>query len=58
MMCENHLNVSMLAISKYHCSTDEGGALIEKINKRFCKGCIRSCCSKMTEVFVYIIFNL
>ena len=40
MMYENHLNVSILAISKYNCSTDKGGALIEKTNKRFCKGCV------------------
>ena len=58
ILCENHLNVSILAISKYDCSTDEGGALIEKMNKRFCKDCVRSCCSKMTGFFVYKIFNL
>ena len=58
ILSENHLNVSILAISKYACSADEGGALIEKMNKRFCKDCVRSCCSKMTGFFVYKIFNL
>ena len=42
ILCENHLHVSILAISKYYCPTDEGGVLIEKMNKRFCKGCVRS----------------
>ena len=32
---ENHLNVSILAISKYDCSTDEGGVLIEKNEQAF-----------------------
>ena len=58
ILCENHLNVSILAISQYNCSTDEGEVLIEKMNKGFCKGCVRSCCNKMTEFFVYKIFNL
>ena len=51
ILCENHLNVSILAISKYDCSTDNGGVLMEKMNKRYCKGCARNCCSKMTEFF-------
>ena len=42
ILCENHLHVPILAISKYYCPTDEGGVLIEKMNKRFCKGCVRS----------------
>ena len=57
VLCENDLNVSILAISKYDCSADDGGVLIEKMNKRFCKGCVRNCCSKMTEFFVYEIFS-
>ena len=57
ILCENHLNVSILASSKYDCSTDEGGVLIEKTNKRYCKGCVRNCCGKMAEFFVYKIFN-
>ena len=57
ILCENHLNVSILAISKYDCSTDSGGVLMEKMNKRYCKGCVRNCCSKMTEFFLYKFFN-
>ena len=57
ILCENHLNVPILASSKYNCFTDVGGVLIEKMNKRFCKGCVRSCCCKMTELFLYKIFN-
>ena len=56
-LCENHLNVLTLASSKYHWYTDKGGVLIEKRNKHFCKGCIRSSCNKMAEFFVYKIFN-
>ena len=48
ILCENHPNLSILAVSKYDCSTDEGGVLIEKINKRYYKSCVRNCCSKMT----------
>ena len=47
ILCENHLNVWILASSKYDCSTDEGGVLIEKMSKCFFKGCVRSCCNKM-----------
>ena len=57
ILCENHLNVSILAIPKYDCSTDECGVLIEKMNKHFCKGCFRSCCSKMTKFFVCKVLN-
>ena len=52
ILCENNLNVSILASAKYNCSAEEGGVLIEKMNRHFCKGCVRSCCSKMTEFFV------
>ena len=47
ILCENHSNVLILASSKYDCSVSEGGVLIEKMNKRFCKGSVRSCCSKI-----------
>ena len=57
ILCEKHLNMLILAISKYDSSTDDGVVLIEKMNKRFCKSCIGSCCSKMTEFFVYKISN-
>ena len=57
ILCENYLNVSILASSKYNCSASEGGVLMKKMNKPFCKGCVRSCCSKMTEFFLYKIFN-
>ena len=30
ILCENHLNVSILASSKYDCSVSEGVVLIEK----------------------------
>ena len=49
ILCENHLNVWILASSKYDCSTDEGGVLIEKMSKCFFKGCVRSCCNKMIK---------
>ena len=52
ILCENHLKVLILAISKYDSSTDESGVLIGKMNKRYCKGWLRDCCSKMTEFFV------
>ena len=52
ILCENNLIVSILASAKYNCSAEEGGVLIEKMNRLFCKGCVRSCCSKMTEFFV------
>ena len=42
ILCENHLNASILASSKYNCTVSEGGVLIEKMNKRFCKGCVIS----------------
>ena len=51
ILCKNHLNVPILASSKYDCTVSEGGVLIQKMNKRFCKGCVRSCCSEMTEFF-------
>ena len=51
ILCENHLNVSILASSKYDCSVSKGGILIEKMNKCFCKSCVRNCCSKMTVCF-------
>ena len=51
ILCENHLNLSILASSKYDCSVSKRGVLIEKMNKRFCKGCVRSYCSKMTVCF-------
>ena len=35
IVCENHLVVSILAISKYDCSTDEGVVLIEKNEQAF-----------------------
>ena len=57
ILCENNLNVSILASSEYNCSVSEGGVLIEKMNKRFCKSCVRCCCGKMTEFFLYKIFN-
>ena len=57
ILCKNDLNVSTLESSKYDCSTDKGEVLIEKMNKRLCKGCIRSCSNKMTELFGYKIFN-
>ena len=57
ILCENHLNMLILASSKYDCSTDEGGLLIEKMNKHLCKDCIRRCCNKMTESFVDEIFD-
>ena len=57
ILCENHLNVLTLAISKCNCSTDEGGVLIEEMNKNFCKGCVTSCYTKTTEFFVYKICN-
>ena len=57
ILCENHLNVLILASSKYDCSVSEGGVLIEKMNKRFYKGSVRNCCSKMTEFFLYKILN-
>ena len=43
ILCENYLNVSILASSKYYCSADEGGV------------CVRNCWSKMTEFY---FFNL
>ena len=52
ILCENHLNELILASLKYHYSVSEGGALIEKMNKHFCKDYVRSCCSKMTEFFL------
>ena len=58
ILCENHLIVSILASAKYNCSAEEGGVLIEKMNRSICKGCVRSCCSKVTEFFVYEAFNL
>ena len=57
-LCENNLNVLILARSKYDCTVSEGGVLIEKMNKCFCKSCARSCCSKMTEFFFVQIFQL
>ena len=57
ILCENNLNVSILASSKYDCFVNEGGVLTEKINKRFCKGWVRSCCSKMAQFFLYKVFN-
>ena len=57
ILCENNLNVLILASSKYDCTVSEGGVLIEKMNKRLCKGCVRSCCSKMAEVFLDKFFN-
>ena len=57
ILCENHLNVLIYTSSKNRCSADKGGVLIDKMNKRYCKGCVRNCCSKMTEFFVYKIFN-
>ena len=57
ILYENHLNVSILARSKYDCSIAKGGVLIEKMSKRFPKGCVRSCCNKMTEFFVYKVLN-
>ena len=35
IVCENHLVVLILAISKYDCSTDEGVVLIEKNEQAF-----------------------
>ena len=32
ILCEKHLSVLILAISKYDSSTDDGGVLIEKMN--------------------------
>ena len=58
ILCENHLIVSILAITKYNCSAEEVGVLIEKMHRHFCKDCVRSCYSKMTEFFVYKILNL
>ena len=58
ILYENHLIALILAGAKYNCSAEEGGVFIEKMNRHFCKGCVRSCCSKMTEVFVYKVFNL
>ena len=58
ILCENHFNVSILAHLKNNCFADKGGVLIDKMNKRYCKGCVTNCCSKMTEFFVYKIFNL
>ena len=57
ILCENNLNMSILASSKYECSVSKGGVLIEKMNKCFCKDCVRSCCSKITEFCLYKIFN-
>ena len=57
ILCENHLILSILASAKYNRSAEEGEVLIEKVNRRFCKSCVRSCCSKMTKVFVYKNFN-
>ena len=48
ILCEDHSNVSILAISKYDCYTDKVRVLIEKMCKRYCKGCVRNCCTKMT----------
>ena len=36
ILCKNHLNVSILANSKYNCSADDGRVLIEKMNKCLC----------------------
>ena len=58
ILCENDLNMSILASSKYNCCADEGGVLIVKVNKCYCKGCVRNCCCKMTVFFVYKMFNL
>ena len=55
---ENHLIASILASAKYNCSAEEGGVLIEKMNRHFCKDCVRGCCSRLAEFFVYKIFNL
>ena len=57
ILCENHLNVSILAIPKYDCSTDECGVLIEKMKEHFCKGCFRSCCSKIIKFCVCKVLN-
>ena len=51
ILCENLLNVPILASSKYECFLGERGILIEKINNHFCKGCVRNCCNKITEFF-------
>ena len=55
ILCDNPLIVSILAISKYNCSADERGVLIEKMNRRFCKGCVRSCCIKWHN-FLFVAF--
>ena len=46
ILYENHLFALILASAKYNCSAEEGGVLSE--NRHFRKGCVRSCCSKMT----------
>ena len=58
MFSENHLIVLILVSTKYNCSAEEGGVLIEKMNKHFCKGCVRSCYSKMCFLFIkFLIYN-
>ena len=51
ILFENHLNVSILASSKYNCSVREGGILIEKMNKRFCKDCVKVAVVKWQNFF-------
>ena len=46
ILYQNHLFALILANAKYNCSAEERGVLSE--NRRFRKGCVRSCCSKMT----------
>ena len=54
IMCKNHLNVSILASSKYNCTVSEGGVLIQKMNKCFCKGCVKSC---LEVVRIFLVQN-
>ena len=42
ILCENHFIVSILASRKYNCSAEEGGVLIEKMNRPFVKAVLEA----------------
>ena len=60
VICEQHLKVAVIASFSYSCLSNQQTDFVTELQekkKRFCKGCVRHYCEKMSAYFNFVIFN-